>query len=497
MPRVAVVGGGIAGLASAVHLRDCAQELQIDLDVVVLETATRPGGNIRTERTGDGWVIEWGPNGYLDSVPATPALARRVGLGDEIRPSNANAAKRYLYRNGRLHLLPTGPLAFLRSPVLSPAGRVRVLLEPFAHAKPHGVDESIAEFASRRIGREAASVLIDAMVSGVFAGDIGALSLESTFPKMAAMEAEHGGLVRAMVARMRARHAARKQVDALHARGESTAALTQPGGPAGPAGTLTSFDHGLDRFPAAIAAHLGDAVRLGVAVEGLERTGDGAWRLECSDGSTVDADAVVLTVPATPAAALLETVDGQLSRLVGGIPSAGLAVVALGYDADAIGGEPDGFGFLIPRGEGLRTLGCLWDSSLFPGRAPSGKVLLRAMIGGAHDPEAVSLDDDALLSIVQADLSHTMGIDAAPVLTRVYRHRGGIAQYTVGHGKRLECIRRRLRDLPGLWLAGSSYEGVAMNACIERAVEHADEVVRWLAARPPSSLTAAPACTTG
>lgn len=492
MPRVAVVGGGIAGLASGVYLRDRARELQIDLDVVVLEAVERPGGNIRTERT-DGWVIEWGPNGYLDSVPATSALARRVGLGDHIRPADAKAAKRYLYRNGRLHLLPTGPLAFLRSPVLSPAGRVRVLLEPFAHPKPHGVDETIEEFASRRIGREAASVLIDAMVSGVFAGDIRALSLESTFPKMAAMEAEHGGLVRAMIARMRERRTARKQAQALNARGESAEALTQPGGPAGPAGTLTSFDGGLDRFPAAIAEHLGDALRLGVTVEAVERGPADGWRLRCSDATTVEADAVLLTVPAARAAALLRPNDTPLADLLSGITSAGLAVVALGYDAATLGGAPDGFGFLIPRGEGLRTLGCLWDSSLFPGRAPDGAVLLRAMIGGAHDPEAVSLDDDELLSIVRGDLARTMGIAADPILTRVYRHRGGIAQYVVGHADRLAGIQRHLRTLPGLWLAGSSYDGVAMNACIERAVENADRIVRWLAGRT----TAAPALMTG
>jgi oxygen-dependent protoporphyrinogen oxidase len=488
MARVIVVGGGIAGLATAVELRDRARTAGTALDVSVFEAAPQVGGNIRTDRD-DGWTIEWGPNGYLDSVPATPALADRVGLGDRIQPANAKAAKRFLYRHGRLHLLPTGPVGFLRSRVLSPKGRARVLMEPFAHSKPDGVDETIHEFASRRIGSEAASVLIDAMVSGVFAGDIRSLSLESTFPKMAAMEAEHGGLVRAMVARMRERRAARAEANARRDRGDAATELTRPGGPAGPAGTLTSFDGGLDLFPSAIADHLGSDVHVGTSVDHLARS-DGAWQVTLSTGETIPADAVMLTVPASRAARLVDALDPALARALDTITSASLAVVAMGYDADAIGGEPDGFGFLVPRGEGPRILGCLWDSSLFPGRAPAGKVLMRAMIGGAHDPEAVSLDDRELLAIVRRDIQATMGIEADPALTRIYRHRGGIAQYTVGHAARLAQLRERLDALPGLWVGGSSYDGVAMNACIEAAGEHAERILRQIGATTPKAASA-------
>ena len=479
MKRVAVVGGGIAGLATALHTRDRAREAGLNVDIVVLESQERPGGNIRTDRQ-DGWTIERGPNGYLDNVPATAALVKRLGLDDRLLRADRRAAKRFLYRNGRLHLLPTGAVGFLQSPVLSIPGRLRVLLEPFAGRKPADVDESIYEFASRRIGSEAASVLIDAMVSGVFAGNINELSLTSTFPKMAAMEAEHGSLVRAMVARMRARRRARRDVDARRARGESVAELTRPGGPAGPAGTLTSFDSGLGLLVTALSWELVDMLRLGVSVHSVERNPDGRWLLQLSERSKLVADAVVLAVPAANAAKMVRALDADLAAPVEEIKSAGLAVVALGYDAEAIGGEPDGFGFLAPRSEGLRILGCLWDSSLFPDRAPEGKVLLRAMIGGAHDPEAVTLDDEQLLRIVRNDLAVSMGIDAAPILTRIYRHPGGIAQYRVGHGDRLATIEGKLRQHPGLWVAGSSYYGVAMNACIEKAVEHASAIVDWL-----------------
>jgi oxygen-dependent protoporphyrinogen oxidase len=188
----------------------------------------------------------------------------------------------------------------------------------------------------------------------------------------------------------------------------------------------------------------------------------------------------MLAVPAAPAVPLVQSLDATLADTLCAIRSAGLAVVALGYEAEAIGGGADGFGFLVPRGTGPRILGCLWDSSLFPGRAPRGKVLLRVMIGGAHDPRAVTLDDDTLLGIVRKDLRTTMGIDAEPVLARIYRHPNGIAQYTVGHQQRLDTIHGRLERLPGLWVTGSSYYGVSMNACIARAGEQAEEILRYL-----------------
>ncbi|HEX9730262.1 MAG TPA: protoporphyrinogen oxidase [Gemmatimonadales bacterium] len=477
MKRVAVVGGGIAGLATAIELEARG------LEVLVLEGGDRVGGNLRTDREDD-WIIERGPNGFLDNVPATLDLVRRVGLESSLQRANPRAAKRYLFRNGRLHLLPGGPLGFLKSPVLSVRGKLRVLLEPFARPRPEDVDETIYQFAARRIGHEAASVLVDAMVSGVFAGNVRELSLASTFPTMAGMEREHGGLVRAMLAKQRMRRAARRDAARRRGRGEDVAQLTRPGGPAGPAGTLTSCAGGLDRFPTAAARMLGDRVRMNTPVTALERDGAGGWTMVTEAGETVHADAVVLAVPAAVAAPLLEPLDGRLGRHVGAIRSASLAVVALGYDAATVGGAPDGFGFLVPRGEGPRILGCLWDSSLFPGRAPETRVLLRAMIGGAHDPAAVTLDDGTLVRIVREDLQTVMGISADPVLVRVYRHPGGIAQYATGHAARLAAIHERLTRLPGLSLTGSSYYGVSMNACIEHAVGHADRIVQWLAGDP-------------
>jgi len=482
MKRVAVVGGGITGLSTALLLIDRSHEIGDGLEVVVLESSDRPGGNIRTERE-DGFVMEWGPNGYLDNVPTTPALVRRLGMEDRVQQADDSAAKRYLYRNGRLHLLPLGPIGFLKSPVLSLPGRLRVLLEPFVRAKRDGSDETIYAFVRRRLGHEMASVLIDAMVSGVFAGNIHELSLPASFPKMAAMEADHGGLVRAMIARMKERRAAKREVEERRRQGEEVEELTRPGGPAGPGGTLTSFRDGLDTWAGALQRELADAIRPGSRVTSIDRPDPSRphpWTVVLEKGEGIEVDAVVLTIPSPLAAPLLSDLDAELGQTVSEIPTAGLAVVALGYRESDLGQPPDGFGFLVPRGEGIRMLGCLWDSSVFPGRAEPGKILLRAMIGGAHDPEAVELDDDTLIGIVRGELATVMRLDAEPIAIRIFRHPLGIGQYTLGHGERMDVIHSRLDDLPGLWLAGSSYYGISMNNCIQKAGEQAAEIVRFL-----------------
>jgi len=477
MRRVVIVGGGVGGLTTALHLKDRASELPGGLAVLVLEASGRPGGNIQTDRV-DGFTIEKGPNGYLDNVPTTPALVSRLGLENQLQKADESAAQRLLFRNGRLHLLPSGPIGFLRSRVLSFPGRLRVFGEPFARGRPGGVDETIFEFAARRIGEEAASILIDAMVSGVFAGDVRALSLVSSFPKMAAMEEEHGGLVKAMLARMRTRRAARREVNARQEKGEDVQDLVQPGGPAGPGGTLTSFRDGLDTLSLALARELGNTVRYGVEVVGVGKGESRApWAVLTASGEVVHADAVVIAVPSPRAAPLLLDLDKPLSSTVAEIQTTGLAVVALAFDAASMGGAPEGFGFLVPRRVGPRILGCLWDSSIFPGRAPGGKVLMRVMIGGANDPGAVNEEDDSLLSAVRSDLKGTMGLAAEPLLSRIYRWPLGIGQYTVGHQDRLDLMHRRLGDLRNLWMAGSSFYGISMNSCIEKAGEQAGEIL--------------------
>lgn len=456
---VVVVGGGVAGLSVCYELIERAKARPGSLEVVCLEAADRPGGNIRTDREG-GFTCEWGPNGFLDNVPATPALVERVGLRDRVLRSDQSAAIRFIFRGGRLRRLPSGPLSFLVSDILSLRGRLRVLAEPFVPPRRDEGEESVANFVERRIGGEAASVLVDAMVSGIYAGDVGALSLEATFPKMHRMEKDHGGLMRAMMARRR--------------EGGSG------GGPAGPGGTLTSFKGGLEELIAGLSGAVGPALRLRHRVSRVDEMGVRGYRVSVADQPSIDADAVVLACPAWQAAEIASDIDPELSAALSGIPSASLAVVHFAYDLDDLPVPPRGFGFLVPRGEGPRILGTLWASSIFPGRAPEGKALLTSMIGGAHDPEAVGLGDGALVDLVRKDLATAMRIEKPPRFARIFRHTRGIPQYVLGHVARLAAIDRRTSAHPGLFVCGNSYRGISVNACVDEAPRIAANVLARL-----------------
>lgn len=448
-----VIGGGIAGLACASEVR----RVRPQASILVIEAENRLGGNIRTTRE-EGFTVEWGVNGFLDSVPETLILVDRIGLRDALTPAGDAAGKRFIYRRGGLREVPMKPPAFFASDLLSLRGRLRVLGEPFARRRPDG-DESVFGFASRRIGREAAEILVDSMVSGVYAGDSRKLSLESTFPKMAEMEREHGSLVRALIARRKeAKRAGRA------------------GGPSGPAGVLTSFRDGMESLIDRLAEGIGnESIRMRRPVRAIERVGD-RYVVDAA-GERVEGRRVIVAAPAKAAAEFLRSVDTQLAAELGGIEYAGLAVVAFAFRADAFpAGAPEGFGFLAPRNQGLRILGCLWDSSIFSHRAPSGWVLLRAMVGGAQDPDAVRMGDGDLLATVRADLATSMRIDAAPAKHWIFRHPLGIPQYGIGHGARMRRISERLEQFPGVELVGNSYRGVAINSCVKEAKELAD---RW------------------
>jgi len=434
--RIAVVGAGVAGLVNAFELSEAGHE------VTIFERADRAGGNIRTERE-DGYTVEWGPNGWLDNVPETPALVSRLGMEERVLVSSDAARIRFIFRKGHgLVRLPEKPPSFFTSPLLSPLGRARVLLEPLARSRPRH-DESVRSFAARRIGPEAADVLVQAMVSGVYAGDAGSLSLRSTFPKMYEMERAHGGLLRALIARRKA---------------------GSGGGPAGPGGTLTSFRGGMTDLVEGLLARLGGNLR--GPVETVERS-DRGYRLSGSDREFA---AVILASPAWQAARILRPLSPPASAALAGIPGSPVTVVATAYDEAEIGGPPAGFGFLAPRGQGLGILGCLWTSSIYPGaRAPEGRVLLRTMVGGALDPDAADLADSGLLDLVARDLRVSMGLTADPVRHWIFRHPRGIPQYVKGHGARLAAAGRALRAHPGIGLAGNSYRGISVNAVIAEA----------------------------
>lgn len=450
MTRIVIVGGGIAGLSTAWALRwrDPGAHL------LVLERGPRTGGNIRTEHV-DGYTCEGGPDGFLDSAPDTLRLVRQIGLERRLLPSRDAARKRYIFRKGRLHQVPLSPQEMIRSPLLSPTGKLRLLCEPFSR-RAADADESIHDFAARHIGEEAATVLVESMVSGIFAGDAHALSLRACFPKMWEMELRHRSLVRAMIATRKER----KTTDT----------------PGAPAGKLTSFVSGMTELVDGLTAALAESVRTETRVLNVRRDPETeGWNVLTTAGH-LEADAVILAGPAAESSEFLRTFDPRLARELDDIPTAPVAVLALGYDAAAVG-PLDGFGFLVPRAEGIRTLGALWETSIYPNRAPEGKALLRVILGGAQDREAVTLSDDELLVVVRQDLERTMGLTAPPEFVKITRHPRGIPQYERGHLARLARIDALAAMHRGLFLAGNSYRGVSMNSCIADADGIAEAVL--------------------
>ena len=476
--KIVVAGGGISGLAAAYHISRLAKEKMSGTEVVLLEKEDRPGGKIRSEHA-DGFLFEWGPNGFLDSKPDTLALAREIGFEDRLLPSSDAARKRFIYARSRLYKLPESPPAFFTSGLLSIPGRLRIIKELWAPRTPPGLDTTLAEFARRRLGSEALDKLLDPMVSGVFAGDPSVMSLESSFPRIAELERDHGSLIRAMIGLQREKKR-RARLEGAAGKGAEKSS-----GPAGPGGVLTSFKGGAGELVRKLVEEMSGRVRLGSEVIRLERVDAGPDRpprygIDYADASgaleRIEADAVLLAIPAYDSASLLRPLDPDASALLDEIPYSAVTVAGLGFDRRDVAHPLDGFGFLAPHSEGRRILGALWTSSIFPGRAPDGKVLLRVMVGGARNPERAMMEDEELVRVVREELGEILGIRAEPAFVRIARWEKAIPQYPVGHGRRLEAIAERLKTLPGIFLGGNAYRGIGMNDCTREALAVAKEV---------------------
>ncbi|HUF46445.1 MAG TPA: protoporphyrinogen oxidase [Vicinamibacterales bacterium] len=436
-PRVVVVGGGITGLSLAFTLQEDARRAGAPLSLTVLDAAPRIGGHAHTTAS-NGFLIETGPNGFLNREPHTRALIEALGLWPRVIEARPEAERRFILTAGRLCAVPGSPVALLTSSALSWRGKVRLLAEPLARGPSAGVDETVFEFATRRIGREAAEILVDTAVSGISAGDSRRLSVGAQFPLMVEMEREHGSLIRAMIARRRAGRGAPK---------------------------LLSFDAGLSTLTDALGERLGPALWTSAPVRSLERAG-AAWRVAVHDGRALEADHVVLAAPARAAATVVARLDPALAALLGSIEYAGIAVVALGYRLDDVRRPLDGYGYLVTRAEQMATLGVAWESSLFAGRAPEGMALFRAFLGGSRRPEVLDLTPPQLVETARNELARVLDLRGAPRHTWVFGWPDAIAQYTVGHRERRARILDRLEQHTGLSVCGTSYDGVSINDAI-------------------------------
>jgi protoporphyrinogen/coproporphyrinogen III oxidase len=434
---VVVVGGGIAGLAAALALHEAGR------DALLLESSPRYGGVIRTETTG-GFVIEAGPDSILAQKPEGLALCRTLGLADRLIPTNPETRTIFVLRRGRLHALPEGMMLavptrigpFLRSGLFSWPGKLRMGLDLVLPRGRATDDESIASLVRRRFGEEAVKRLGEPLMAGIHAGDPERLSIRATFPRFVDLEARHRSLIRGMWA--------------SRGRAPSTGSA------------FYSLIGGLASLVDALVARLPAAGRrTGAAVTVLERR-DGAFMVGLADGTSVSAKAVILALPPPAAAPLMGSLSSGAQVLLESIPFASSATIALGYRREDVAHRLDGYGLIVPRGEGLRCTACTFVSTKFAGRAPEGHVLLRAFLGGTRDPDVLGLPDADLVALVRREMGPVLGLRAAPVLERVYRWPRATPQMEVGHLARMTRLDAIVAGLPGLFLAGAGLRGTGL-----------------------------------
>jgi len=441
--RVVVIGGGISGLATAFYVR----RARPDVELTVLEAAPRLGGTMVTREI-NGFCFEGGSNGFLSNKPYTLDLVRDAGAESLLLPSNDAARIRYIYSDA-LHRLPESPPAFLATPLLSWRGKLRVLSELFTPARRDIADESLRDFGYRRVGKEFTDTFLDPMSAGIYASTAAKLSVHAAFPAVVRLEREYGGLFKGMVKRRKRR--------------------------AGPGGRLMSFQGGVGTFIEHLGEVLGDAVRTDVKARSLRRVDDG-YRLLTREGE-IGADAIVLATPAYAAARMLRHLDDDLAYWLGQVGYTPIAVVGFGYRELA---HPlNGFGLLTTAASQQEILGVLWDSSIFPDRAPAGKKSLRVMIGGQRNSELALRSEDELIGIARRGLAQTMGVSETPAVTFVKRWRRGIPSYRLGHLANVERIFARVANQwPGIYLNSNAYWGIGLNDCVGNARRCAEAVAR-------------------
>jgi oxygen-dependent protoporphyrinogen oxidase len=451
--RAIVIGGGISGLACAYRLQ------QLGIGVTVLESASHAGGAIDTDSP-DGFLFESGPQSF-QGTPQLLALIRELGLEPELQVADSNAP-RYIVRGKRLRRLPMSPPAFLTSAFLGPRARLKVVYEAMSRSKPPTEDESIAAFVRRKFGSEILDYLVAPFVSGVYAGDPEQLSLRAAFPSMEQWEREYGSVVRGAI---KSRPAGREKT---------------------PRPALCSFRKGVAELPRALAFKFGDAFQTATTASAISRDSSQANTLfdvqSAHQGAVKHSSAlaVVLATPAYVASELLRPISELAAQALLAIAYAPVAVVASAYRRDQIADSLFGFGFLVPRKEGIRTLGTVWNSSLFPGRGPDGTVVMTSFIGGATDLEIVKHSNSEISKIVEQDNAALLGIQAAPLFTKLWVTSRALPQYNLGHAQIVKTIRECQNENPGIFFAGNYLDGPSLGNCIDSAFKTAENVKRFL-----------------
>jgi oxygen-dependent protoporphyrinogen oxidase len=460
MKRIAIIGGGISGLAAA-HALEEHRRNGADLEYFLYEASPRLGGVLRTERI-DECLLEAGPDSFLTEKPWAADLCRTFGLGDQLIGSNDADRKTYILVNGRLVVMPDGLMFMVPtkimptvlSPLFSWQTKLRMVKELF-HPRNLGPDESVASFVERHYGSEMVDRLADPLLSGIYGGEAATLSVRAVLPRFAEMERTQGSLSRAMLA----------------ARQKTSPAPNKPAPP-----LFTSLKNGMQHLAETLISRLPKSSLLTNAPVQAISPEAGGWLV--SAGLQSDHfDAVILALPTHAAAQLLSLYSPQLSAELAAIQYSSSITVGLGYDRAVRQSLPAGFGFLVPRSEGKRLLAATFVHNKFPHRAPEDRALLRCFFAGRTAENIWNFSDDEIVGILRNELQQILGLRAEPLFARVYKWKSAMAQYAVGHLDRLDRIEALRQKLPGLALAGNGYRGIGVPDCIRSGTEAAKQVL--------------------
>jgi oxygen-dependent protoporphyrinogen oxidase len=452
---VAIIGGGVSGLAAAYQLRSQGYQ------VVVLERQVRTGGNAVSDRF-DGFLMEHGPTTVNASTPAAAALSAALGLDTQRCDLGPDVRYRYLAGKGHLARIATHPFGFFISSYLSRRARLRMLGEMIVPRLANNTEETVAEFWSRRFGPEFLQRVIDPLVGGLFAARADDLSMRAVFPSLTEMEQRHGSITRGVLI-------------SRFSKGRM------------PGRRLYSWRDGIATLPNFLATRLGPAVRTGVAVRRVTAA-PGGFRIEVGRAGTLDAKAVVMATQPHVAASLLEDLDGDACDAAAAIAAPPLSVVFFGYRRAQIGHTLDGLGYLAPSGEQRSLTGALFCSTMFSGRAPEGHVSIAGYLGGARAPDLAGLAPRDLIAIAHSEFRDLLGAHGEPVVARVRQWPRGIPQYTLGHCQRVTALCNTDDRQPGLFITGNYFTGPGIAACVAQASETAFRVQRFLVDKVSESL---------
>jgi oxygen-dependent protoporphyrinogen oxidase len=467
MKRIAIVGGGISGLAAALALEERRRGGE-PLGYAVYEAGPRFGGVLVSEQV-DGCLVEAGPDSFLTEKPWAADLCRRIGLEDQIIGSNDLDRKTYVLVNGRLvplpdglmFMVPTSLMPVLLSPLFSSGTKLRMVREWRFSPRQSNGDESVAALVERHYGAEMVDRLADPLLSGVYGGEASRLSVRAVLPRFAEIESKFGSLGRGMLA-------TRKHVKPSDGAPSANKPLFSS--------LFSTLKNGMQQMADAVLANLSpEALRPNTVVQAIQPQ-DRGWVVSAGYASD-HFNAVIVATPAPMAATLLEIASAQLASELNAISYSSSVTVALGFDKVVRDALPAGFGFLVPNSEGKRMLATTFVHNKFPHRAPEDRALLRCFLGGTRDEQVLQLPDDEILGIVREELGQILGLVAEPQFTRIYRWKGAMAQYNVGHLERLERIEKLRKHLPGIALAGNGYRGVGVPDCVRSGEIAAAEVL--------------------